>query len=1047
MALSVRLFILYALFLLSGATGLIYQLVWTRKLILILGGTTYAITTVVVAFMSGLALGSYVAGRLSPRLTQPGRWYGAMEIAVGAYALIVPLLLALAEPLYGWLYARTADTPAVLTAVRFLVGGVVLLAPTTLMGATLPLLVRFVTLLGGRFGQSVGLLYGINTFGAFIGTLLAGFWLIQELGLSVTTRVAAAANVVIGLVAIAILRTGSIPVPRPAEQGRGEKRLPDADGPPVSDSLRRAVLIGFAVSGFAAMVYQITWTRTLVMSLGSSTYAFTCILAAFIFGLAAGSVAVARWIDRWRDPAWVFALFELGIAVSAVLIVPLYHVIPPAARGLVVAYQQEYSTLLAAQFLLIIAVTLIPTFLMGAIMPLVARIVARRRDDSGAAVGRAYAVNTIGNILGAFLAGFILIRGDVLGVQRSIVLAALLNAGVGVTIALMSRPPQVTFAARVRAPAIMTALVLAIAVFSGSWSRISLTSGPYLPADRKHMQDEVVYFGEGVDSTVAVHRSRENPEDLTLTMNGKPDASSGVADMLSRMLMGHLPALLADDPQSACVVGLGGGYTLAAVTRHPSIKEVDCVEICEEVVACAPYFAPFTHHVLEDPKVRLILADGRNHLLLTGRKYDLIVSEPTNLWIAGVANLFTREYFQLCHDRLSDRGVFCAWLQGYSMQLEDFRMVVRTLMDVFPSVTIWGSAEDYFLIARREHERVPLGRVMERFAQPAVRADLYRAGGGRLAGLLGAFVTDDDALRRWVSDASSLHTDDNAVIEFSSARNLYRGEVARITRELHALSRSPFAQVLGLDETDPRQTHLVAETEHVRSWREHMVASHAAWERRDLLTAWEYAALAYERNPGSIPLRERVRLIGSALRTHQPDAARSERARRVIERLSMLPEPVSAPRGGAPLASIAAGLRERGEAERRQGRLDIAEGYLMEADELTPNDGAVVGSLALVCDALGRRAEADALIAEHRAAAPRDTAMSYAAGVLAARRGHLDVAVRYLEESVRGGHIRVDELAGETELTALRLDPRFQGLIGRGAATSRSTSRASTIAE
>ncbi|MHC4445935.1 MAG: fused MFS/spermidine synthase, partial [Planctomycetota bacterium] len=580
--------LIYLLFLLSGCTGLIYEVVWVRKLILVLGGTTYAITTVLVAFMSGLALGSFLGGKISDGLGQPGRSYGLLEIGIGLYGLAVPLLLGAADPLYRTLYPHVAEMPWLLTGVRFLVGSIVLLLPTTCMGATLPILVRYATHEGQSFGKSVGRLYGINTLGAVLGTMAAGFWLIPAFGLTHTTWIAATVNLFIGLAAIIYLRSS----PKPVKQVKPStaKAKPTDLSREVTPNLRLAVLIGFAISGFAAMVYQIAWTRALIMSVGSSTYAFTCILAAFILGLAMGSLVIACWVDRWRRPVLVFGLLELGIGLSAILIVPIHGRIPFIVRQMVTQHAEHYNVLVCYQFALIIAVTFIPTFL-GAIFPLVTRIVAVKDGESGSAVGRAYAVNTLGTIFGSFLAGFVLIRSNVLGIQNSIVAAALLNALVGTWLVVRSRPAGTPIRARLVGSITVVLLIPLISVIVGKWDRLLLNSAPYLKR-QPFIDSEIVYFGEGVDTTVSVIRHIKNKHYLSMTLNGKTDASTGITDMPTQLLLGHLPALLTDDGKNACVIGLGSGITLSAVACYPSYERLDCVEISDEVIKAAEYFAP-----------------------------------------------------------------------------------------------------------------------------------------------------------------------------------------------------------------------------------------------------------------------------------------------------------------------------------------------------------------------------------------------------------------------------------------------------------------------
>ncbi|MEE8170956.1 MAG: fused MFS/spermidine synthase, partial [Phycisphaerae bacterium] len=355
-----RLF-LYALFLCSGGTALVYELVWTRSLVLVFGGTSYAVTTVLASFMGGLGLGGYLCGRVSGGLSRPGRVYGVLELLIGGYALCVPFLLGLAEPLYRWVYPHVLDHPGWLTLVRVGVTGVVLVIPTTLMGATLPLLVRYVHVGGMPFGRSVGTLYGINTLGAVLGVSLAGFVLLPRLGLSGTTYLAACVNGLVGL--LALWRLGG-PAPQAASStaappAEAAAALPSDSGWALSAGTRRWVLAAFAVSGASAMVYEVAWTRALVMSLGSSTYSFTCILSAFILGLALGSLILGRLVDGLRHPLAVLGWLELLVGLSAVVLVPLYGLVPLWVKGLVTQYGGSYGTLLTLEFLLIIGLTLV----------------------------------------------------------------------------------------------------------------------------------------------------------------------------------------------------------------------------------------------------------------------------------------------------------------------------------------------------------------------------------------------------------------------------------------------------------------------------------------------------------------------------------------------------------------------------------------------------------------------------------------------------------------------------------------------------------------
>lgn len=956
------------LFILSGASGLVYELVWTRELIFVFGGTTHAITTVLVAFMGGLGLGSYVAGRLAHRLAHAGRAYGVLEICIGIYALLLPLLFRFAEPIYRALYQGAGDHLWLLTAARFLISAMFMLVPTTLMGATLPVLVRHVAPADGRVGLAVGLLYGINTLGAVLGTTLAGFLLMPALGLTATSRLAAAANILIGLAALWLLRERSPQVARQTAADRDTERA--AAPSEIDPSLRRAALAAFAFSGFAAMVYQVAWTRALVQVIGSSTYAFTCILSAFILGLAAGSMLMARYVDRLREPVFWIGVLQVVIGASALFVTLVYAQVPGLVYGIVERHSNNYLVLLAFQFAVVTAVTLVPTLMMGALYPLVTRTITAGSGDPAAAAGRAYGVNTLGTICGAFLAGFVMIRSDVLGAQYSIVTMAVLNGLLGALLLRITRTDDAPVAQRVGPAAAALVLVVLLASLSTAWDRQVMVSGPFrLGRDPSIVSDvfETRYLADGVDATVAVTVHRENPEAVTLLVNAKPDASTGLPDMSTQLLLGHLPSLLAEKTDNACVIGLGSGMTVAALTRYPQYRRIDCAEICEEVIKAHEYFAPFCYNMLgnidpngRDPRIEVIRADGRNHLLLTDRTYDVIVSEPTNPWIAGVANLFTLEYFELVDRRLSPGGTFCLWVQGYSTSEHTFRTILRTVMLRFPFVTMWRTVgNDYVLICGREPFRAPLARVAQRFHTPAVRLDLYRIAHGDLHRVLGRFITSGRPLHDWAAQGD-IHTDDNAFLEFTAAREMYTRQPADIAASLFAIERSPFEEVLDHDPGEPWQRELAERIptmfEARRLW--------LSWQRMQLegITVEDAVAnifRAYALDPGNVEIASDLHDARGVLVAPGPAPATPTQIR-ILERIEALRWPTRAPLTGTDFDGLATYLRNAAETEVARKRYGNAVSYLDEARALCPGrpDIALDYLSALVLDGQGDRARA-----------------------------------------------------------------------------------------
>ncbi len=1025
----------YVLFFLSGCASLIYEVVWTRQLTLLLGSTTYAITTVIVAFMSGLALGSFIAGRMSHRLNRPGRVYAGLEIIIGVYALLVPLLMSAAEPVYRAVYPQAMDLPWLLTAVRFAVSLIILMLPTACMGATLPIMMTHITRQGRQLGRSTGWLYGINTLGATAGSLLAGFALMPALGLTQTTRVAALINFTVGVAGLLILR-GRKPSEALAASVTPSLEVPSVDAVGERPGFARLALMAACISGLTSMTYQIAWTRSLVMSVGSTTYSFTCILAAFILGIGLGSIAIARYADRLRRPLMILGLFELGIGLSAAVIAPVHGQIPVIFRKVVLSYHEHYDTLLMLEFLLIVAVTAIPTLLMGAAFPLMTRIVGRHHPNAGAAIGRVYVINTLGTIVGAVLTGFLLIRGEVLGIRGSIVVAALANGAVGFWLLMREPPAGWTRGGAATAGGAGLVIIGLVGGFIGRWDPVMLSSAPYRLPLNPIGQKEMLFFREDVDTTVSVYQALPNLDCLTLAVNGKPDASTNRGDLRTQLLLGHLPALLHGPAQRTCVIGLGSGMTLASIARHEGNEQLDCVEISRAVIDAAELFAPFNDDILNsDERVRLIRGDGRNHLLLTSELYDLIVSEPSNPYITGVSSLFTREFFEICRQRLNKRGLLTIWMHTYSMDPEDFRMVVRTLTEVFPYASLWQLMNvDFCLVAGLEPFHVPARAILDGYEQPPVRADLYRAGIRDAGSVVGMFVAGGKALRDW-SASGRLHTDDNAILEFSAPRNLYRVTRMEVTRDLTVIQQSPFDEAVLLDSSDPASARLQAKAAASITGR---VAVPAAWKRCEegaALDGLEMLIDAYERDQGDFPIYENLTVIRNVARDPQLsmdfDAARFDKLQ---ERMAGLAQPLVIWPQGATLTEIARTLQSTA-AKYRSKNLATVLHYLNEAREIAPDDGLVVATMVLALREHGRAAEADPLLAGFLASHPGDGWACFAAGAVALADKKNDEALGWFARVLESGVVTPEQLAGDPRLSTFRDDPAFKSMLERWSAS------------
>jgi spermidine synthase len=771
----------YVCFFLSGATGLLFQVLWVRMLGLVFGHTVFAITTVLAAFMGGLGLGSYLFGRIVDREQRVLRLYGLLEAAIGLCALATPLLFAGAERLYIMLNRAFHLSFYSFSFAQFVLIFLILLVPTTLMGATLPVLSRFFVREIRSLGNRVGLLYAVNTFGAVLGAALTGFYLIPMVGVTAALRMGAALNLGIGVLILVfekhLARLGSL---SPVDEVPPKQRASESSaGNP--EPARIGILLtvaGFGLSGAASMIYEVAWTRALALVVGSSTYAFTTMLVAFLTGLALGSALFARAARRFRVTPLSFALLQLGIGLPALLLLPLFEQMPEL---FLTGFRFSFSpaSIRTMQFLFSFAAMLVPTLFMGATFPCAAQIAARGTHRVGYDVGTVYSVNTAGAIGGTIVAGFLLI--PLLGVHTTIKIAVALNLSVAAVLSLVSGKGWV----HNTSAALSLAAFLPLFVFR-EWdarvmsSGVSIYAPRFLPnLERASLQElltpgEILFYKDGISSTVSVQKSERT---LILKVNGKADASTG-ADMHTQLMLGHLPLLLHPAPQRVLVIGLGSGVTVGAVAQHP-VTEIDAIEIEPAVAEASRFFAKENRSALDDPRVRLTIADGRNFILSTNKRYDVIISEPSNPWIGGIGNLFSLEFYEIVAGRLARDGIICQWIHGYNLLPQDLRMVVKTLRAVFPHTTIWtASPSDYLLIGSRVPVSLDYERLEQRYKTlPTLREDLARIGLRSPLALVADFVLGEEDTARYAARAR-LNTDDLPLLEFSAPKSLYTDTVA-----------------------------------------------------------------------------------------------------------------------------------------------------------------------------------------------------------------------------------------------------------------------------
>ena len=763
-------------FVLSGATGLIYEVLWARMLGLVFGATTLAVSTVLAAFMGGLALGSALAGKFAQRIRKPLSVYGLMEILIAVYALLVPLLFRWIDHVYALIWQQLQPGYFTFSLWRFVLSCVVLLVPTTLMGATLPVLAAALVRSSDRDSNSVTRLYACNLAGAILGTLAAGFVLLPTLGVRTTIFVAAALNIIVGVIAILLQRRAQL-------QTNVAVKVDDSV---IVDEGRGFWFFAALVSGFVTIGTQVSWTRVLTMIIGSSTYAFSIVVALFLIGLAIGAWIVARK-DRSSSLRSTIMVVEVLTALSLLLSLFVLNEIPALLINLGLRLQiASWIGLLALQILSATLLILVPAVLMGMVMPLVLVWASSERKDAVARVGRSYAINTVGAIAGAFITGFILIPKA--STRFTLLFAAtccLIVAGVAYRPVSTSRDPAVK-----RSLAIGLTFVFVIALFIvaprmnladlsiGAYdslvrviaqSREGVTEGDTTAGSSVH---ELLMYDEGPTATVSVRRDRDT---VSMAINGRTNASDSIYDMPTQVMLGQLPLLIAPRIDNGLIIGYATGVTVGAMLQSP-IKSVTCVELEPRTVAGSEFFNHINNRPLDDARTKLIIDDARTFLRVTPNRYDIIVSEPSHPWVPGVANLFTQEFFELGRVHLKDDGIWVQWVQIYQLSTESLRSVLATYQKVFPHVLVFrvgglNKGKDLLLIG--SNWPLNLDRLSERFADPRIAAELSRVDLKSEADVRGWFVCDESKLGPAVAGAK-INTDDNMHIEMTVPREAFR---------------------------------------------------------------------------------------------------------------------------------------------------------------------------------------------------------------------------------------------------------------------------------
>ncbi|MFN8523782.1 MAG: fused MFS/spermidine synthase [Chloroflexota bacterium] len=740
---------LVGLFFASGACGLIYQVLWVRLLSLSFGITVHAVTVVLASFMAGLAIGSLAGGRVAERLRRPLVAYAVVELAVGAVAVATPWAFHLLQDVTPALFGALGESEPLIFVARVAISFGVLAVPTALMGATLPIIVKSSLGRSGQVLDRVGLLYAANTFGAISGAALAGFWLIGGVGITPSIWGAAVANALIGLGALLLHawvagdEARALTPAGVADDRRTEGPL--AAYPP---AVRASALAAYGLGGVVSFALEVVWTRMLALALDTSIYAFVTMLTMVLVGIAVGSAVIAMFAARrWHWPL-VFAGLQTGVALGGIWAVWALSSLPELRAWLEATpgLNRLVSSPLRLNFV-VAATTILPsTLAIGATFPVAARIYAAGQEHASERLGQIYAANVFGAIFGSALGGFVLLPA--LGTQ-----SALLWLSVGsLVLAAALVLSAVDLTPRLR---VGTAGTLA-AVFFVLWA---VHPDLYAAMFRARFPDATVeWYREGLESTVTVVKAPDGIR--TLYTNSRGQANDEPVLVGYHRRIAHTPLLVRPNTADVLIVGLGAGHTAGSILQHPGTR-VEVVELSDAVLSGARLFSNVNYGVVDNPGFSLRLGDGRNFLLTTNKKYDLISNDTIQPFDAGSNHLYSADYYRLVQRALKPGGVMAQWIGP--LDEVQYKTMLRTYARVFPYMTLWLTAD--LAIGSNEPIQLDLAATARRFSDPRAREALATAGFNRPEDVAAAFVATREEVLAYVGDGPIL-TDDRPLVEY-----------------------------------------------------------------------------------------------------------------------------------------------------------------------------------------------------------------------------------------------------------------------------------------
>jgi spermidine synthase len=765
---------IYTLFFISGFTGLVYEVTWTRMLTTVFGSTTYAITSVLSGFMGGLAIGSFVIGRYIERKKNPILVYAFLEIGIGITALLIPKILKILDNIYPLIYEYTTSYVWLLILTKVVLSLLVLFVPTFLMGGTLPVLCKFFISRPKESGKQVGILYAINTIGAAIGCFITGFFLIELLGISKTIQLVAAVNFLLGI-AFFILNIYHRQIKSDIETTNIEnikKAVNDSSSyNKIQPFYSILILIGFSLAGFVSLSYEVLWTRLLVFKLKMTIYAFSIMLTTFLMGIAIGSivVAISEKYNLIKNHSKAFGVIQSLIGLMGLSTIILFGQIDSIPIFDIVGFFKSsisWNKLIFTEILLAGMIMIVPTIFMGMTFPLVSRIFTQNIKIVGKTIGSIYSVNTIGCILGSCLTGFILVK--TLGTQKSIIIVSLIALIIGTAIVLFNRQGFNESKNSKSFPIVFSAIIMwSIAVGLIVWLPKDILFKYYNIYEEQIFEDtQIIYANEGIECITTVHKYPGGFKGLSTSSVNV--AGTHYTHRTTQKLQAHIPMLVHPNPKEILQVGFGSGETSYLVTTY-DIEQLDLVEISSEVIETATkYFKEINKDVANHPKFNPIIMDGANYIYLAKKKYDLILNDASWPGYTGCSALYSKDYFENAKKLLKPGGIMTSWFP--IAEGEEFKILLKTFHSVFPNVSVWYAVthvNKHALVVGSLHKiEIDTEDFLRRFEQHA-QNDLKSVDLDNPIFFLDAYQMDETVLDNLLDDSIPIHTIDHPILEFT----------------------------------------------------------------------------------------------------------------------------------------------------------------------------------------------------------------------------------------------------------------------------------------